>query len=385
MSGAEIYHGPWPEFHYCNKANDGQIFELESLSIVSIHTPGHTPGCMSYAVIDKETGKDPVLVFTGDALFVNEVGRTDLGGKDKRREWSANLYDSINNKLLPLGDNVIIYPAHGAGSVCGSHLAEREVSTLGTERLMNPLLQITRKKFLKYKEEEIHELPPYFKMMEKLNKEGLPTLKYKPNLDPILTSDFKEEIDKGAIIIDTRSPTGFATGHIENSYNLYAPTLGKIGWVLSYEKPILLVLDEALDVENITKELARLGYANQVGYLLGSIIQWYKEGFELAKLDTITTYELKKLLETDEKLHVLDVRAVDEYEAGHIEGSQNIYVGLIEKKHNKIPRDVPVAVMCSSGVRSSFAASMLLRLGFNNLHLVLGGSIAWSKANFSLI
>jgi len=166
---------------------------------------------------------------------------------------------------------------------------------------------------------------------------------------------------------------------------LYAPTLGKIGWVLSYEKPILLVLDEALDVENITKELARLGYDNQVGYLLGSIIQWYKEGFELSKLDTITTYELKKLLETDEKLHVLDVRVVDEYEAGHIEGSQNIYVGLIEKEHNKIPRDVPVAVMCSSGVRSSFAASMLLRLGCNNLHLVLGGSIAWSKANFPLI
>lgn len=385
ISGAEIHHGPWPDFSYGKKVSDGQIFDLEDLQIKAIHTPGHTPGCVSYAVIDQETGEEPVLVFTGDALFVNEVGRTDLGGEDKRREWSESLYDSIHNKLLPLGDNVIVYPAHGAGSVCGANLAHREISTIGTEKKLNPLLQMSREKFVEFKVEEIQELPPYFQMMEKLNTEGSPPLGFRPNPRPLTYSEFKDKVEDDTIIVDVRSPTDFASGFIKGSYNLFAPMLGKIGWVLPYDKSILLVLDEALNINDLAKGLARLGYDKQVGYLSGSILQWYKNGYPIGQLNAITTSELKQWYDSGDDLHILDVRGEDEYKSGHIEGSQNIYVGKVEREREKVPKNKPVAVMCSSGVRSSFASSMLLRHEFENLHLVLGGAVAWEKAGFPMV
>jgi hydroxyacylglutathione hydrolase len=385
ISSAEIYHGSWPDFSYGEKVSDGQVFDLEALQIKAIHTPGHTPGCTSYAVIDQETGDEPVLVFTGDALFVNEVGRTDLGGEDKRREWSANLYASIHNKLLTLGDNVIIYPAHGAGSVCGANLAHREISTIGTEKMLNPLLQMSREEFIDYKVKEIHELPPYFKMMEKLNTKGSPPLGFRPNPIPLTYSGFKDKVDEDAIIVDVRSPTDFASGFIKGSYNLFAPRLGKIGWVLPYDKSILLVINEALQIDDVAQGLARLGYDKQVGYLSGSILDWYRHGNRIEQLDAITTYELKEWYDNNDELHILDVRGEDEYISGHIEGSQNIYVGKVEREREKVPKNKPVAVMCSSGVRASFAASMLLRHEFDNISLVLGGIIAWKKAGFPMV
>ena len=162
LSGAEIYHGLWPEFQYGNVLTDGQDFNVGALKVIAIHTPGHTPGCVSYAVTDLDSGQETVLVCTGDTLFVNDVGRTDFGGPDKRRDWSENLYNSVVNKLLPLGDHVILCPAHGAGSVCGSNIARREWSTLGLERLMNPMLQLSRDDFIHAKVHEHHEYAPYF-------------------------------------------------------------------------------------------------------------------------------------------------------------------------------------------------------------------------------
>ena len=385
ITGAEIYHGTWPEFEYGLTTYDGQEFELERFTVEALHTPGHTPGCNSYVIYDKTSGDIPVIVFTGDALFVNEVGRADLGGDVKKPVWSANLYDSIHEKLLPLGDNVIVCPAHGAGSVCGSNIAEREVTTLGTERLMNPVLQMNREEFIEYKVKEHQEYPPYFRMMEKLNKEGSPPVGFGPNPKPLSPFEFEEDLEKEAIIVDTRSPTSFASGHIRGAYNAFTPLLGSIGWVLPYDKPILLVLDEETNLEKVSKGLVRIGYDYQVGYLSGTMVEWYREGYQLARLETMTVYELNKDLESGEEWHVLDVRGVDEYETGHIEGSQNLYVGRVDKEHEKVPADVPVAVICSSGVRSSFASSMLLRNGFENIHLTLGGLHAWKKAGFPTV
>jgi len=383
MSGAEIYHGVWPVFDYGQTIYDGQEFELEKFSIKAIKTPGHTPGCTSYAVTDKETGEHPIAVFTGDALFVQEVGRIDLGGMDKRPIWAANLYNSIHEKLLPLGDNVIIYPAHGAGSVCGAHLAEREISTLGTERLQNPLLHMTKDQFIEYKVKEHQEYPPYFRRMEKYNKEGSPKYGCGPNPEPLTPEKLKEAIKNGAILVDTRPPPSFGAGHVKDSYNVNLSRLGMVGWVLPYDKPLVFILDEQQHLEEVIRGMSRIGYDNLAGYLSGTIVKWYLDANKVETLDLMTVYDLKEKIDSDEDWQVLDVRRVDEYASGHIKDSKNIYTGRVEKEHNQISKNKPVAVICSSGNRSSFASSMLLRKGFTNLHNVLGGMTAWDKAGFS--
>jgi len=232
LTGAEIYHGLWPKFEYGNVLKDGQEFRVGKLAVKAIYTPGHTLGCVSYAVTDLDSGEEPVLVCTGDTLFVNDVGRTDLAGPERRHDWSEKLYDSIFNKLLPLGDHVILCPAHGSGSVCGSRIAERELSTLGLERLINPVLQMSKEEFVKLKVEEHHEYAPYFRMMEKYNVKGAPFIGCGPNLKALKPKEFKEKLDEGAVVVDTRPPPAFGAGHIKGSYSLALKRLGLGGWVL---------------------------------------------------------------------------------------------------------------------------------------------------------
>lgn len=384
ITGAEIYHGPWPDFQYGNKVEDGQQFKVGSLRVTAIHTPGHTPGDVSYAVTDLNSGEEPVLVCTGDTLFVNDVGRTDFGGPSKRREWSTNLYNSIHGKLLPLGDHVVICPAHGSGSVCGGGIADREISTLGTERLMNPLLQLSKEEFIEYKVNERHHYAPYFEMMEKYNVEGAPFVGLgaaPPALSPL---ELKALVDDGAVVIDTRPPPAFGAGHIKGSYSLPRARLGMGGWVLPYDKPLALVISDQNHLDPMSRGLTRMGYDNQAGYLTGTIVTWYKQALPIETLDTMTVHELNESLEAGDWL-VLDVRSADEYEQGHIEGSLNSYAGMLPEHFDDVPRDRPVAVICASGTRSSFASSILLRGGFSDIHNVLGGMTAWKNGGYKVI
>ena len=384
LTGAEIYHGPWPEFGYGNVVEDGQEFRLGKLKATAIHTPGHTPGCVSYAVTDLASGEETVLVCTGDTLFVNDVGRTDFGGLESRREWSENLYNSIFNKLLPLGDHVVVCPAHGSGSVCGGGIADRELSTLGLERLMNPVLQKSREEFVEHKVEEHHEYAPYFKMMERLNVEGAPFVGCVPNPPALKAKEFKERLDKGAVAVDARPPPAFGAGHIKGSYSLAIMRFGLGGWVLPYDKPILLVLGDQEHLDYIARSLIRLGYDNIGGYLVPSIVSWYKAVYPLETLDLMTVVDLKEQLDMGEDWLVLDVRSKDEWLEGHIEGSLNIYVGLLEGLVNEVPEGRPIAVVCKSGTRSSFACSILLRAERENIHNVLGGMDAWKRAGYPI-
>lgn len=384
LTGAKIYHGPWPKFEYGNVMEDGQDFRFGKLKVTAIYTPGHTPGCVSYAVTDLNSGEEPVLVCTGDTLFVNDVGRTDFGGP-KRREWSENLYDSIFNKLLPLGDHVVICPAHGAGSFCGGRIADRELSTLGLERLMNPLLQMSKKEFLDYKVKEHHEYAPYFQMMEKINIEGAPFVGFGPNPPALKPNEFNEYLEQGAIVVDARPPPAFGAGHIKDSYSLALKRLGLGGWVLPYDKPILLVLGDQRHLDYVARSLIRLGYDNLVGYLAPSIVSWYKAALPLESLDLMTVIELKEKLENGEDWLVLDVRSKDEWLQGHIDGGINIYVGQLEGRVDEVPEGKQIAVICKSGTRSSFACSILLRASHENIHNVLGGMDAWKNAGYPII
>jgi hydroxyacylglutathione hydrolase len=327
-------------------------------------------------VTDTLTGDTPVLVCTGDTLFIGDTGRTDFGGPDNREKWSTLLYESIHNKLLPLGDHVLLCPAHGSGSVCGSKIANREESTLGAERLMNPQLAMTREDFIKYKTEEPHEYAPYFKMMEKYNLEGAQPLNC-GSLPKALTPDeFEKQVEQGAIIVDTRAPPSFAAGHIKGSYSMAEARLGFAGWVLPYDKPLLLVLGKPERLEVISLSLARLGYDNVEGYLQGTISSWYLASKTVEKLGLMQAPELNEVYE-DSEWYVLDVRSKEEYEAGHIPGSHNIYVGKIPDHLDEVPENKKIAVICKSGTRSGFGCSILKRHGYKDIYNVLGGMTGW--------
>jgi hydroxyacylglutathione hydrolase len=385
LTGAEINHGQWPDFEYGKVAKDGDQFKFGKLKATVLYTPGHTPGCISIAVTDLATSNHPILVCAGDTLFVNDVGRTDFGGPSNRKKWSENLYESIHNKLLPLGDHVVICPAHGSGSVCGGGIANRELSTLGMERLTNPLLQLSKEEFVQTKIEEHHEYAPYFKKMEVYNVKGAPYLGAGHKPSAFNAIEFKKKIDEGAIVIDTRPPPSFGAGHIKGSYNASLKRLGLIGWVLPYNKPLLLVTGDRNHVDNVTRNLARIGYDNIEGYLTPSIGSWYQATMPVERLDMITVSELKDRLAKERDLRVLDVRSKDEWEEGHIKSAFNIYVGLLEKRTDGVPKNKPIAVICKSGTRSSFASSILLKAGYSKITNVLGGMDAWKKAGYEMI
>jgi hydroxyacylglutathione hydrolase len=385
FTGARIYHGPGLDWKYGNTLKDGQKFQIGTLRLTAIRTPGHTDESVSYALADLSTGEANVLVFTGDALFVGDVGRTDLYGSEESPRLAANLYDSIVNKLLPLGDGVILCPAHGAGSVCGASIADRDESTLGLERIQNPLLHMSRDEFIKYKVAEKLERPHYFRQMEKYNLEGAPLLGSLPLPSPLFPSDFKDNMERGAVVVDTRYPAAFGGAHIKGAYSIWLEGLPVFaGWVLDYDKPILLVLEEQHHLEKAVRYLIRTGYDQIVGYLKGGIEGWYNAGLPVEHLPVLTVYELKAKLNRREKLTILDVRSEDEWNGGHIKGALHIYVGHIRERMADIPKDKPVAMFCNVGHRAGLGASILLREGYREVYNVLGGMSAWKAAGYPI-
>jgi hydroxyacylglutathione hydrolase len=386
-TGAAIYHGPLTDFKYGNVLRDGQEFALDKLKLTAIQTPGHTDDSMSYLVTDLSTGPAPVMVFTGDALFVNDTGRIDFGGLGDAPRMASNLYDSIFNRLLVLGDGVIIYPGHGSGSVCGTRIASRDESSLGIERLQNPALKHTEKtSFVRLKTSEAHEYPHYFKMMEKLNLEGPPVLGRLPSPPALSPLEFAKVMEKGALVIDASLPPAFGGAHIQGAYSIWLEGLpGFAGWVLPYEKPLLLVLEDDARVDQAVRYLIRLGYDNLAGYLEGGTEAWYVAGLPVESLNLLTVHDLKAKIDRGEALTVLDVRSREEWDAAHIAGAKHIYVGHVEQRLAEIPRDQPVAVLCTVGHRAGVAASLLLRAGFSQVSNVIGSMAAWRQAGYPTV
>ena len=386
LTGAKIYHGPDLAFKYGNTLEHGQEFCFRKLRLTAIHTPGHTDESMSYALADLDAGEQATTVFTGDALFVGDVGRTDLYGPSEATRMAENLYNSIFNKLLPLGDGVILCPAHGAGSVCGGAISEREQSTLGLERILNPVLQKTKEEFIEFKISEHLERPPYFRKMEQYNLEGPPILGHLPNPSPLSPKEFQEQIRLGAVVVDTRTPPAFGGAHIRGSYNIWLNRLPSyVGWVLPYDKPILLMLEDNRNLETAVRYLVRLGYDHIQGHLRDGIEVWYKESLPLGCLGLLTTQELKKRLDRGDDLFVLDVREKDKWDNGHIKGSLHIYAGHIEGRLDEIPEDRPIVVACNTGNHASLIASILRREGYREVYNLLGGVTAWQNAGYNVI
>jgi hydroxyacylglutathione hydrolase len=383
LTKATVFHGPGLPWKYGKISEDNQEFSVGLLRIKALHTPGHSPESMSYVVYDSESGDQAVIVFTGDTLFVGDVGRTDFLGAELTAVMAEKMYESIMERLMPLGEGVIVCPAHGAGSVCGGKIRQREISTLGVEKRTNPMLKLGKKEFVAHKSVEKHQTPPYFKQMENYNLNGPPVLGTIPNPLALTPMEFAKFSEK-AYVIDTRSPAAFGGAHIKGSYSLPPSRLSNAGWVVDYEKNILLVVENLEALDFAVRNLFRLGYDKIEGYLTGGLEEWYKQGFPISKVGLVSVQELRRMTEEKEEVAIVDVRRQSEWNEGYIEGSKHIYLGQLEKKTDQLPRNVPIVVVCKTGNRSSFGASMLLRAGFECVYNCLGGTDAWIKSGFPL-
>lgn len=384
LTGAGIYHGPGLQWGYGTTLEDGDEFELGPLRLRAVHTPGHTVESICYVLHDLSQGPAPVMVFSGDTLFINEVGRTDLYGAERSAEQASALYHSLFEKVLPLGDGVILCPAHGAGSVCGFNIGNRDESTIGTERQQNRVLQHKGKDdFVAFMVGKKAEIAPYFSRIEETNRSGPPLLGFMPSLTPLDPAEFRQEMERGAVVIDTSGPAPFAAAHIRESYSLDREVLPLYaGWVVKHDQPILVVMEDLSHLDEVTRHLIRLGYDNVRGYLAGGIRAWSEAGMPMEHAPPLTVHALKGSLDRDERLSVLDVRTEAEWEQGHIPAARHEYVGYLPEKASSIPADRPVAVLCSTGTRASLASSILLRQGFTEVHAVLGSMKAWMAAGY---
>lgn len=388
LTGAKIFHGIGLDFKFGERIEDNQVFSFGKMKLHAIHTPGHTDESMSYTLIDEKLKQQNIMVFTGDTVFVGDVGRIDLYGIKEAPRLAESLYDSIFNKILPLGDGVIICPAHGGGSICGGSISDQEWSTLGLERLNNPALQKSKKEFIRFKINEKLEHPPYFKKMEQINLNGPPILDKIPSPPPLSSKEFKDCINNNSLILDVRKPSAFGGSYIKGSFNIWLDGLPAFGgWILNYDQPIVLILDDPRNLKIAVQFLIRLGFDTIEGYLCGSvqncgIESWYNDALPTEHGGLLTVQELKNWIDENNDLFVLDVRTDNEWEKEHIENINHIYVGNLNDRLIEIPHNKPIAVICSVGNRGSIGASILRSADRKNVYNVIGGMVAWKKAGY---
>lgn len=379
-AGAEVLHSARLEFGYGSAVDEGDEVSIGPLRFRALATPGHTDESLTWTLADTSTGEEALFAFTGDALFVGETGRVDLYGERERAGNAARLYDSLFEKILPLGDHVILLPSHGGGSVCGGDIADRDVSTLGYERRHNPRLQVHDKaRFVDERRVGREVRPRYFERMEVWNQRGsMPLFAHVPVPPALAPGQLAERVAAGAVVVDARMPQAFAGGHIPGSYNVWQDGLASyLGVVLRPEQRIVLVLPEHADVEQVTRVLLRIGFDDVEGFLRGGFEAWQNEGREVERVGTIDTLTLRRRLAKGDDLHVLDVRKPDERTAGTVPGARPIFVGELEERLADVPRRGTLVSMCSVGHRGGIAASVLKRHGFDDVLLYLGGYTAW--------
>ncbi|KCZ71040.1 Rhodanese-related sulfurtransferase [Candidatus Methanoperedens nitroreducens] len=381
LTGCRIIHGGHLDFGYGEPAREGDIFNIGRLMLKVLETPGHTPESLSYLLYPPSKEDIPWVVFTGDALFYGDVGRTDLRGEEMKSELASTLYDSLHEKLMPLGEHTIVYPAHGAGSSCGGNISDLAVSTIGYERATNPMLSLSREEFIEKKKMENIPIPLYFKMMHEQNQRG-PALINIKRAEPMDAFMFAEAIPD-CITIDTRSPLSFASGHIKGSYNIWMEGMAKFpGWILEYEKDILLITERQEDVETARRYLARIGFDDIRGSLCKGIEDWQNRGMPLEQSGVYTVADLYERLKERKDMFLLDVREKGEYASGHIPGAINIYVGELERRLQEVPSVQPIVSICSAGNRSGLAASILKRRGYRQVYNLIGGTTAWKEKSY---
>ena len=382
QTGAPIIYGPKTEANFpFHLAKDGEIFKIGNITLEVIHTPGHTLESTCYLLKD-ESGK-PHCIFTGDTLFVGDVGRPDLSsGNMTSEELASIMYDTIQDKIIPLADDIIVYPAHGPGTSCGKNLGQETITTIGEQKINNYALQPqTREEFIAAVTGGLDTAPPYFSINAKINKEGydsLDNIKTK-GLTPLNVKELKQKIKEDVLVLDTRSAAEFSNGFIPGC--LFIGLEGRFaewaGSILSFDQRVVLITDPEKEEEAIVR-LARVGFNNVEGYLKGGFESWKKAGEKIDMIIDVEADELAMDIPFDENLVVVDVRKENEFAEGHVKDAMNLplnnmtdiaQIAQLEENQN-------IYIHCESGYRSLIAASILKKEGYHNLRNIVGG---WLK------
>lgn len=384
-TGATIYIGAEAGATFPHvPLHDGSEVRFGKVRITALETPGHTPEGVCLVVADEEKSSEPWAVLTGDTLFIGDVGRPDLSKSHTPQQLAGCLYDSLHNKLMKLGDQVLVYPAHGAGSLCGRNMRAERSSTIGTERLTNYALQInSREDFIRQLTTNLPSRPDYFLEDAQINRAGAPALAEMSDLPPIAAPELNELLEQGVFVLDVRPNADFAAAHVPGSINIalsgqfatWAGTIMGLG-----ARPVL-VADTPEQYAEARLRLARVGIQDLRGFLEGGVAAWKQAGLPLAIVRQITIQELKDRQNRDH-LQVLDVRREAEWQSGHIEGADWFPLDNFRISAPELDLAAPVAVHCQGGYRSMIACSLLQRAGLENVINVAGGFDAWRRAAF---
>lgn len=388
-SGAQIVFGPnaQPSFE-AHIATDGEELKLGNVTIKVLHTPGHTMESTTYLLLD-ENGKEHAI-FSGDTLFIGDVGRPDLAVKSDLTEeqLAEHLFDSLRNKIMTLQDDVVVYPAHGAGSACGKNMSKETTDLLGNQKKTNYALRadMSKEEFVKEVTDGLLPPPGYFPMNVKMNKEGY------ANIDEVLAKGqqalspdaFEAAVNEtSALVLDTRKPETFAAGFIPNSINIgidgnFAPWIGAL--IPDIQQPILFIADEGREEEVVTR-LARVGYDFALGYLKGGLDAWKAAGKEVDTIKSISAAEFAADYAKDNSIKVVDVRKPGEYQAEHVASAQHAPLDYLNDHLAELPKEEVMYLHCAGGYRSMIAASILKARGFDNVINVEGGFKAIAETN----
>jgi hydroxyacylglutathione hydrolase len=382
-TGAKIYIGAQAGATFPHvPVRDGFELKFGKASIRVLETPGHTPESICLVVTDEEKSRAPWVVLTGDTLFIGDVGRPDLSPRHTPKELAGLLYDSLHIKLLTLPDDVLVYPAHGAGSLCGKNMRAERSSTIGTERLTNYALQIkSREQFVKQLTSNLPARPEYFAKDAEINRTGAAALSDLQPLRAVAPAELKSMLNHGEIALDVRPGDEFAEGHVPGSVNiaLSGQFASWAGTVLGLSAHPVLIAGSPAQLEEARIRLARVGIEVLNGYLDGGISAWKQAGFSVATISRITVDELNGRLQAHE-LQVLDVRREPEWDAAHIVNATWWPLDNFRVSPPELDRDAPIAIHCKSGYRSMIASSLLQRAGFKHVIDVSGGFDAWQQA-----
>ena len=360
-----------------------------ALSLRVLEAPGHTPEHICFLVSGGKGSAEPWAVFTGDTLFAGEVGRPDLLGHGTEERLAGQLYHTLHEKLLSLGDEVAVYPAHGKGSPCGGSIGDRNSTTIGYERLHNPRLQIEGEDT--FVEQLLSSLPPapsYYSRLKRVNAAGPPIIGCLPSVEPLAPVSFREIMEAPyTIVVDTREIEAFGGAHIAGALNIPLREEFPVwaGWMLEPGKRILLVLGDDAHLALVQPHLFRIGQDEVAGYLRQGMRGWIEAGLPFERIPQMSVHELnQRVAEGNGELQILDVRRDDEWQQGRIANARHIYVAQLQEHLTSLDRSSPVVTYCGSGYRASIAASLLQRNGFSDVYNVPGSIKAWKAAGYPL-
>ena len=381
-SGADFAH---------KKVKQDDVIEIGNIHLKVLHTPGHTPESITLLVTDTTRAEEPWLALTGDTLFVGDIGRPDLVGVEAARGLAGDMHESLHGKILPLNDSLLVYPGHGAGSLCGKSIGSMRSTTLGFERKYNPALSPREKDaFIEFATSDLPEQPGNHTRIKAMNRRGVKPLG-KVEQKPLTIQESVPFFQRGAGLLDTRSKEEFIKAHVPGSIHLEADSQlsNRIGFVFPPDAPMILLLEDPSKYEQVVYSLARVGYENVVGYLAEGLDVWKRMGLPLTAGDVkdIEPVELNNLLKScsnGDCPKVVDVREPWEYKQGHVPGAILIPLGQLASRLSELDPEHPVAVICASGNRSQSAAGLLGQKGFKTVYNVVGGTGGWMRSGLQV-